>query len=445
VLTCIALAALSLIGPHSPTYDPWAWLVWGREITHLDLVTTTGPSWKPLPVMFTTPFSLLGDSAAPVVWLLVARAGGLLAIAMAYRLAARIAGAGAGVVAALGLVLANHFVDTCAHGNSEGLLVAFSLLAIERHLDGRRRDAFLFGLVVALLRPESWPFVGLYGLWLVAGDWRRPERRRTLALLAGGGLLVAVLWFVPEYAGSGNLLRGASRAQEPVAGSPAQAAHPFLAVFDNSSSALSLPIYAGAVLAVVFALDTYRRTRRVTVTLALATIATVLMVIVGVLAQIGFTGNLRYVTLPAAILCVVGGVGWAQLVAGTRRRWGGGAAAALAGVAVAASIPFVVGDGDRLGHNLGKVRDDARLSDGLDDVIERAGGRRVVDRCLPVWTRPLLVTQMAWELHIHTTHVGIHARPPGTVILPRKYGRVPNPPFALRAATPLWTLASTCR
>ena len=90
MLTCIGLAALSLIGPHSATYDPWAWLVWGREITHLDLVTTTGPSWKPLPVIFTTPFSLLGDSAAPVLWLLVARAGGLLAIAMAYRLAARL-------------------------------------------------------------------------------------------------------------------------------------------------------------------------------------------------------------------------------------------------------------------------------------------------------------------------------------------------------------------
>src|SRR4051812_42902607 len=89
VLGCLALAALSLTLPSVPTYDPWAWIIWGREVAHLDLVTRTGPSWKPLPVIFTTPFSLAGDDGAPLLWLLVARAGGILAIAMAYRLAAR--------------------------------------------------------------------------------------------------------------------------------------------------------------------------------------------------------------------------------------------------------------------------------------------------------------------------------------------------------------------
>ena len=48
-LACLALAALSLLGPSTPTYDPWAWIIWGREVVHLDLVTTDGPSWKPLP------------------------------------------------------------------------------------------------------------------------------------------------------------------------------------------------------------------------------------------------------------------------------------------------------------------------------------------------------------------------------------------------------------
>src|SRR4051795_9476322 len=86
VLACRARAALSLLGPAVPTYDPWAWIIWGREITHLDLNTVSGPSWKPLPILLTTPFALLGDAAAPALWLLVARAGGLLAIAMAYRL-----------------------------------------------------------------------------------------------------------------------------------------------------------------------------------------------------------------------------------------------------------------------------------------------------------------------------------------------------------------------
>ncbi len=51
---CVVLAALSLLLPSEPTYDPWAWIIWGREITQADLVTTSGPSWKPLPVLFTT-------------------------------------------------------------------------------------------------------------------------------------------------------------------------------------------------------------------------------------------------------------------------------------------------------------------------------------------------------------------------------------------------------
>ena len=55
--------------PAGPTYDPWAWIIWGREITEGDLDTRTGPSWKPLPVLFTTPFALTGDAGAPELWL----------------------------------------------------------------------------------------------------------------------------------------------------------------------------------------------------------------------------------------------------------------------------------------------------------------------------------------------------------------------------------------
>ena len=47
---------------------------------HLALNTVDGPSWKPLPVLFTAPFSLFGDDAAPALWLLVARGGSLGAL-----------------------------------------------------------------------------------------------------------------------------------------------------------------------------------------------------------------------------------------------------------------------------------------------------------------------------------------------------------------------------
>ena len=70
----LIIGALSLLIPSTPSYDPWAWLVWGREIVHLNLQTTGGPTWKPLTVIFTTLFAPFGR-AAPDLWLVVARAG----------------------------------------------------------------------------------------------------------------------------------------------------------------------------------------------------------------------------------------------------------------------------------------------------------------------------------------------------------------------------------
>ena len=32
VAAALALAALSLLAPSSPSYDPFAWVVWGREL-----------------------------------------------------------------------------------------------------------------------------------------------------------------------------------------------------------------------------------------------------------------------------------------------------------------------------------------------------------------------------------------------------------------------------
>jgi len=56
----LVVGAVSLLIPSTPSYDPWAWIVWGREIVHVNLQTTGGPSWKPLPVIFTTLFAPFG-------------------------------------------------------------------------------------------------------------------------------------------------------------------------------------------------------------------------------------------------------------------------------------------------------------------------------------------------------------------------------------------------
>ena len=446
-LACIALAALSLLGPATPTYDPWAWIIWGREVVQLDLDTTNGPSWKPLPIPFTALFSLAGDGPAPELWLLVARAGGLLAIAMAYRLAARLAGPVAGVIAGLALLVADEFVRNFARGNSEGLLVAFCLLALERHLDGRRRDAFLLGFLAALLRPEVWPLWGLYGLWMVAVEWRGRPPWRTIALVGGTGAFTLLVWFVPEYLGSGSLLRAAERALQPNPDSAAFAASPFVEVFRRSASILSVPVYAGALIAVVLA-AWRRRENFAGVVATLAVLSTALMIAVALMTEGGFAGNLRYVALPAAMVCILAGAGWVGLYRLVRRRSTGAAAAGLAAVALAASAPFAVIDAGQFGHQMDRLAWEADLyGANLKAVIAKAGGERGVKACGAggaVFTGAFQTQAVAWYLHLHESEVSIFPAPPGTMIAPHYTANARDPRFPLVTKTTRWMVGSSC-
>ena len=88
---CLAAAALSLLLPWALAFDPQVWVMWGHDVLHGHLVTTGGPSWKPLPVAITTILAPAGD-ASEALWLIVARTGGLLAVAGAALLAERLAG-----------------------------------------------------------------------------------------------------------------------------------------------------------------------------------------------------------------------------------------------------------------------------------------------------------------------------------------------------------------
>ena len=356
VLACVALAVLSLLAPSTPSYDPWAWIVWGREVAALELDTRFGPSWKPLPVLFTTPFSLFGD-AAPELWLVVARAGALMGLVAAFQLARRLGGTVAGVLAALGLALSGGYLRGAAIGYSEGLLVALVLLAVDRHLDGGRRGALALGFAAGLLRPETWPFLGLYALYVFV----REPRARLLA--AGLVALLPVLWLGPELLGAGDALRAASRAREPTLFSPAFADRPALAVFDRAQGFVPGPTKLGVLAAVVvaalstragggsarprgagrrcagaraWAAAASRGTPAARVTLALAAAAAAWLALVAVMTELGYAGNSRYLAVPIALACVVGGVGlgWAlRGVSASLGRTGRPGRAALAVVA----------------------------------------------------------------------------------------------------------------
>ncbi len=144
----IAVSALSLLIPWSLAYDAQAWVVWGRDALDLALDTRSGPSWKPLPVLVTTPLAVTGD-AAPALWMVLARTGGLLALVGAAALASRLAGRTAGAAAAAVMALSPWWFHNTILGNSEGLLAAAVLWAVVAHLAGRSRAALaLAGAVV---------------------------------------------------------------------------------------------------------------------------------------------------------------------------------------------------------------------------------------------------------------------------------------------------------
>lgn len=422
----LAIAALSLLLWDQPTYDPTAWLIWGRQIAGGTLETVAGPSWKPLPVLFTTPFSLFGDDAAVELWLVVARMGGLLSLVVAYRVAARLGGRAAGVVAVAALLLATQYDYNWIRGNSEGLLVLLTLLSVDRHLDGRYGQAFAAAVGAALVRPEVWLPLAAYGLWLL-------HRRRdvpTVLAVTGAGAGVLLLWFVPEYIGSGDFFRGATRAQEPVAGTPGASDNPFLATFEHSAKALSYGVYAGAVAALIPAW----RDRRIA---AVALLSVLLMVTVATLASRGFTGGLRYVALPMSLLCVLSGVGWAWIGRRVPR-------AALA-VLVLAAVPGLVPAVDRVGDDLAAIERADRFYSALVPFVERLGGREAILSCGQVATGPFQTQILAYRLHTRQQRIALAPQVPGSVLDSSQSERgAGNRAYTLKERGTEWMLRSTC-
>jgi hypothetical protein len=441
---CLVVAALSLLVSREPTYDPTAWLIWGREIIHGDLSTTAGPSWKPLPIVVTLPAALLGDGAQQDVWLIVARGGALAALVLCYRLAWRLEGPVAGVIAAAALLVSSGYATRTFRGDSEGILVALAFGASEAHLVGRRRLAFGLLVAAALLRPEMWLFAGLYGLWL-AGFGVPPARRAaTLAIAAVTGVVVVAAWLVPEKIGSGQLLRAASRALEPVAGSPATASVPFVATFTNAVPVLPWPLYAAGVVYVVAALRDTRPPQR-DLTLALAAVATALMVIVALMAEMGFTGNSRYLTIPIALTGILGGAGLVRIASFARARLAvRPAAVAVVAVGAIAVVVFALAAARTRDQVRGGMHESNRYA-ALPSAIASAGGAKAVLACRPIYTEWFDVQAVARALHLHSSEVSIHPRVPGTVVA-RRGATIADPRrFPAQRLTDQWVLASSCR
>jgi hypothetical protein len=349
-IACATVATLSLLVPAAPGYDAWAWLLWGREIGSLSLDTVAGPAWKPLPVLVTTLLAPAGG-LAPELWLVVARAGAIAAVVLAGVVAWRLSRGSrvAAGVAAGGVLLTGGFVRHAAVGDAEPLLVALMLGAVERALAGRHRQALALGALAALVRPEVWPFLALYGIW----RWR--EERDSRLLLAAVAVVIPAAWVVPELLSSGELFRSADRARVPNPGQPATADVPLLATLAAAAGVLFLPTALAALAA-----------RRAAAVLALAGAAWI--GIVALMSQAGFSGEPRYL-LPGAALVAVGGA--AGLVRVRRLLPVALAAVAVFGAIRAADLADL---GPRLDHQ-------HQLAADLERAIDAAGGRDAILAC----------------------------------------------------------------
>jgi hypothetical protein len=447
-LAVLAITAATFLAPAAPTYDPWAWIIWGREILHLDLSTLYGPSWKPLPVMLTTPFGLFG-ATAPDLWLFVARAGAIAGVVLLYRIGRRLGGVPAGVAAAAPYALAPWTLRNAAVGNSEGLLVALAFAAVDRHLAGRRRTAFALAVGAALLRPETWPFVGLYGLWLL---WREPRAR---GIVVAGFAALPALWLLPEWWGSGDLLRAAHRAQNPRSNSPAFADDPIRAVLDQFAGMFTPVVWVGLAALVLVLLTRRAPGRRELAILGVLMAGALLWVAeVALMTSDGFSGNSRYLVMPAAVLCIAAGVGAAWLA---RALLGRRAVAGAPGIALAAVLGFgfAAPAAPRVPDDVRAVTAQARVNDALAGVVARAGGPERLRACGNIFTGPFQVPVVAWNMRVHTRQVSLEPRRPAVLFRVRSRPTSPAGPSARPLGDPSdlrtlssgggWRIVAVCR
>jgi hypothetical protein len=390
VLGCVVVAAASLAISASPAYDVWAWLVWGREVGHLDLATVGGPSWKPFPVVLTTGASLAG-SAAPTLWLLLARTANLLALVGVYRLGARLAGAAAGLVSAVFLVLAPdgevRFLRVVLEGHTAAMTAALAVWAIECHLLGRRRVALFLVFLLALDRPEAWGFLLAYAAW----SWRNEPRHRwyPAALLVA----VPVLWFGGDWWGSGSPWHGAVAARVV-----ASDGHRLVDALARVVDLVPWIAWFAAGSAVVRAA---RRQERLAPALAALAAAWTFLVVV-MSAVFGYAALSRFLLPAAALVAVLAGAGavWAITALWRYSTW-----IAIAVIVVAlVSIGIRVAAFPALFDEL-EMRD--HLVQELDPAIERAGGVDAIVGCgaVAISSADVPRVALAWKLAVPMARV----------------------------------------
>ena len=429
----LAVASTLVIAP-VPSYDPWAWLLWGREVAGGTLSTAEGPAFKPLPVAVCALLSPLGD-AAPWLWVTLVRVAAAVGAVLAFRLARDLAGDSnlAGALAALGVLLCGALPAMTAAGADPALALALALGAITAWRAGRPGLALALGAACGLVRVEAWPFLAVAGLVL----WRRSPRLRPA--VAAVAVAVPALWFVPEWLGSGDALRSSDRAQIPNPGQPALADVPFLASLEEAAGLPLWPLWLGVAALVATAL----RERRASAALIGVAGGAAWLLVVAAMAQAGFSGEARYAVPGAALLAIGGAMGLAALA-----RAHALAAAAVVVAVAAAALPRL----DDLGAIRSEQAYQRELVDQLADAVRAAGGRDAVLACGRPHVGRLRGPMAAYRLDVEKRLIEPDDPPRAPAMVFRSRLRAEEPPlpgpvpdrFVEIARTPRWQVLAAC-
>jgi hypothetical protein len=435
-----------------PSFDTYGWLVWGHQTLAASLNTNAAPSWKPLPYLFTVPFALFGRYEL-WLWMItcvaISLGGAVAAGRIAYRLSVGAAPAAptgpppagqprltarglhygaiaAGVFAAVALLGIRDWWHYMLSAQSDTMVVALCLGAIDCHLSGRPRWAFVLGVLASLGRPEVWPFLGLYSLWA----WRAIPSMRWL--IGGGIVVLALLWFgipaltsrSPFVAGSNAFGSGRRLRSNRVFGT-----------IDRFLDLHETPLEIAALLSLCWA-----ALRRDRVILALAGGALAWVVVEIAFALHGWPGLGRYMFAPAGVMVVIAAVFVGRLLEELPRlaaerfparrlaaasAWAG---IALVAVIVGGLIPAAVSRAriERGDLRVQQVR--TKEIDRLAGVVTRLGGYGRINACGEPLTRLEYQTILAWTLHVNVARVGfkysqaIHHGNPIVLFTPLPHG-----------------------
>ena len=429
-------AALVVWARTLPSFDAYGWLSWGERTWHGGLGTNAAPSWKPLPYLFTVIYAAFGHHLELRLWMVssaaVALAGVVFAGRIAYRLSAprsdrRWAGWVAAAFAGLALLalrdeLHYGYLHYVLSSQSDPMIVTFVLAAIDLALCGRPRAAFACGVLASLGRPEAWPLLALYSVWL----WR--ERPAARWLIAGGWVALAALWFgIPALSSRTPFVSAANALDSGRAPSGDRVT----AVLSRFGELQHWPVYVAAAIGV--ALAALRRSRppdRATLMLAGGVVTWVAIEIAFGLH--GWPALGRYMFEPAAVVTVLAGAcagralgadwratshsqigeAWrtsptppaifANLRGGTEAVGGVLLAVAL----IAAMIPAAVSAVRNERSDLTQQHARTAEIEALPGVIDRLGGARMLRGCGEPLTRLQYQSALAYALGDNVSQVG---------------------------------------